>query len=519
MDKNYEDKLNALRLALNETDGKLLAAFDERMELSGEVAKLKAEAGKPVMDPVREAELLRRLSAASAHTEAARELYQTVLRLSRNSQRKPKELQGDSFALPGEKSLYGAKYGLLGASVGYSQSPELHKALGCGDYALWSVPEEELSAFFAENGFAGCNVTIPYKKTVIPYCAQLSPLARDCGAVNTLRREKDGSLTGFNTDAAGFLFSLKKLGFEPAGKKALILGSGGAAAMARTVLTKMGAETVTVSRRGPVRYENLKEHGDAKLLVNCTPVGMQPFEGECLVDLRELPQLSAVLDLVYRPLRTKLLMEAEQRKIPCLNGLQMLAAQAMAAHELWENGGDAEPEPDAAGAEKLAAMLEKRQRNVVLIGMPGCGKSTQARMLGGRLKRPVFDVDVALHYFLGMSPGEYIRRYGETAFREEESAVVRELGRKSGAVIATGGGAVLRPENREALRQNGFVIFLNRRTEELSTRDRPLSADKNRLKALYAERLPIYRAMADRELYVDKNRHETMEDICRILEE
>ncbi len=504
----YEEQLQELRTELNDCDRALLETLDRRRALSLKVAALKQAVGKPVLDPDREGELLCRLGRSTGRPEEVRELYQTVLRQSRGAQRaatEPERVDDGAFA-----------YGLLGESLVHSLSPELHSLLGfCGadDYRLVNRRPEELDRFFAESRFAGLNVTIPYKEKVLPYCRRLSPEAAAIGAVNTLRREADGSLSGFNTDLEGFRFSLRRLGFSPAGKLCLVLGSGGAGKMACWCLTQAGARAVCISRKGPVTYEMLDRYRDAALLVNATPVGMYPYGDECPVKLERFPALEAVLDLVYRPYRTKLVLAAESRQIPALGGLPMLAAQAMLSERIWQ--GQEPGEPDEGMVEEAVDKLLKAHQNLVLVGMPGSGKSTQARILAGLLKRPVFDTDDAFRYFYGCTPGVFIRTYGEPAFRQEESTVVRELARKEGIVLSTGGGAVLAPENRAALKQNGRIILLTRPLENLSTFGRPLSQGSGALERMERERLPIYRAAAELEIPVEGRKYETAELIIR----
>lgn len=384
--------------------------------------------------------------------------------------------------------------GLLGASLRHSYSHRLHALLGDPDYRLFEVAPEGLDEFLRRSDFDGLNVTIPYKKAVLPYCAALSPAARAIGAVNTLVPRADGTLCGDNTDFDGFSWLLRRNFTPQTGETALVLGSGGAAATVRAVLTAAGMQTVTVSRQGENNYVNLYRHADAVLLVNATPVGMYPKNGECLVDLARLPQLRCVLDLVYNPARTELLLEAERLGLPCEGGLPMLVEQARRAAELFQHR-----EIPRERANEILCKLSSEMSNLILIGMPGCGKTTVGRALAAALGRPFFDSDALVQQRLGCPCADYLRTAGEAAFRRAETAALAELGQKSGCVIATGGGCVTREENYPLLHQNGRLFRLHRALHLLPTQNRPLSAGVP-LPALFAQRDPLYRRFADADI-------------------
>lgn len=376
--------------------------------------------------------------------------------------------------------------GLLGQSLAHSHSPKIHALLGDYTYSLFEVAPERLADFLQSGAFDGLNITIPYKKAVIPFCAELSPQARRLGSVNTLLRREDGSLFGDNTDYDGFAWLLSLCGGVIAGEKAVILGSGGAAATVRGVLEDAGAQVVTVSRKGPVRYKDLSSHKDASVLINATPVGMYPNNAERPVSLRQFPKLRLVLDLIYNPLRTRLLQDAEDLGIPCQGGLAMLVAQAVRASELFT--GRKLPE----GCNNFVlCKLQKDLTNIILIGMPGCGKTTVGRLLAQRLGRPFFDADEELIRRVGCPIEDFFARFGEPAFRQEESEVLKELGKRSGCVIATGGGCVTRAENRDFLRQNGTLVWLKRPLSLLCADGRPISKLEG-VEALYRKRRALY---------------------------
>ena len=381
--------------------------------------------------------------------------------------------------------------GLLGEKLSHSYSPSIHAMLGDYEYRLYEKQAEELEEFLLHGDFRGLNVTIPYKKAVIPYCSELSETARAIGSVNTLVRRSDGTLYGDNTDAFGFRCMVERCGVSPAGKKALVLGSGGASLTVQAVLRSLGAEVVVISRSGEDNYENISRHADAAFLVNTTPLGMYPNNGISPVSLDALPALEAVLDVVYNPARTALLLEAEEKGIPAVGGLRMLVAQAKAASEQFQGQPVADSEID-----RIEAILSKQMRNIILVGMPGCGKSTLAKALGETLGREVYDADAEIERNAGMPIPEIFERFGEGEFRRLETEALRTLGKKSGAVIATGGGAVLREENYPLLHQNGIIVFVERDLEQLPTEGRPLSV-KNNLAAMYEQRLPRYRRFAD----------------------
>lgn len=381
--------------------------------------------------------------------------------------------------------------GLLGRKLGHSYSPQIHRELSCYEYKLYEKEPEELEAFLKSGTFDGLNVTIPYKKTVMAYLDEISPEAAAIGSVNTIVN-RGGKLTGYNTDAFGFSWLLQKSGVEAADKKALVFGSGGASVTVCHVLKSLGADPVVViSRTGENNYENLDRHLDAKLLINATPLGMYPNNGESPVDLTRFSALDGVLDVVYNPARTALMLQAEQLGIPHASGLSMLVAQAKKACEYFTGN----PVP-AAEIDRIERLLSRQMENIILIGMPGCGKSSVGKALAAALNRTFLDADEEIVRRAGCSIPEIFAAQAEAGFRRAESAVLADLGKQSGIVLATGGGCVTRPENYPSLHQNGCIVWLTRDLSLLPTDGRPMS-QANPPESLWERRKALYEQFSD----------------------
>ena len=381
--------------------------------------------------------------------------------------------------------------GLLGRKLAHSYSPQIHSLLGAYAYGLFEKEPEELEHFLKTGDFTGINVTIPYKKAVIPYLDELSPTAKKLGAVNTIVRRSDGTLYGHNTDHFGFQTMVTASGLTVSGKKTLVLGSGGASNTAVAVLEELGAGVVVISRSGENNYRNLENHADAALIVNTTPVGMYPQTGISPLELSVFPKLEGVLDVIYNPARTQLLLDAERRGLVAMNGLLMLVAQAKEAAECFTG--------TAISYEKIPEIhriLSKQMQNMVLIGMPGCGKSTIGQLLAAECGKTFVDTDAEIVKLAGISIPEIFAQDGEETFRELETKVLRQLGSQSGLVIATGGGCVTRDRNYPLLHQNGCIIWIRRKLDQLPTDGRPLS-QTGKLEQMFAARKPLYEAFAD----------------------
>lgn len=399
--------------------------------------------------------------------------------------------------------------GLLGEKLGHSYSPAIHGQLGDYSYEFFEKKPEELADFLTKGDFAGLNVTIPYKKAVLPYCAELTPQAEALGAVNTIIRRSDGSLLGHNTDYSGFKTMLQHSGLKVAGKKALVLGSGGASNTAVAVLKAAGAQVIVISRQGEDNYENLHLHADAAVIVNATPVGMYPDTDAIPVDIGQFSKLEGVLDLIYNPARTRLIQAAAKQGLVAENGLLMLVAQAKEASE-WFTG--------AAIADGKVTTIYKQMKqqieNIVLIGMPGSGKSTVGKLLAEQTGKAFADADELIPELVGKSIQQIFAEDGEEVFRQWETKALTALGKKTGMVIATGGGCVMRAENEAILRQNGRIFCLERQLESLDTQGRPLSQTSG-VAQLYRIRKPLYAQFAD---YTIDNNGAPEDTVAEILQ-
>lgn len=381
--------------------------------------------------------------------------------------------------------------GLLGKTLGHSYSPLIHSYLGQYEYRLFEKQPHELEDFLKRGEFEGLNVTMPYKKDVIPYLDALSPIAARLGAVNTIVR-REGKLIGHNTDYAGFLSMVHRSGLDPAAKKVLILGSGGASATAVAVMEDLDADVIVISRGGENNFNNLYTmHTDAAIIVNTTPVGMYPNTDVSPINIFEFPALEGVLDVIYNPTNTMLLQLAQESGVYGMSGLWMLVAQAREASEWFQNATISE--------ERLAEIyrtVKAQVENIVLIGMPGCGKTTVGKALADKLGRQFFDADAEIAKKANMSIPEIFAKEGEEGFRSREIKVLSELGKQSGLVIATGGGCVTFSINHSFLHQNGRIFWLKRDISQLPTDGRPLS-QKGNLEEMYRIRKPQYEKFAD----------------------
>lgn len=417
------------------------------------------------------------------------------------------------------------KYGLIGRTLVHSYSKEIHEALGRYQYQLFSLAEDEMSDFINARDFRGLNVTIPYKKDVIPLCDEVTDLARRIGAVNTLFwknasgagasesiSQEDKILVGHNTDYEGFLYAASRAGIDFEGKGVLILGTGGTSLMARRAAADQNAAKIYIASRHPetdppsgseiqdtgilstVSYDQLPEIADSiDVIVNTTPVGTFPNNMQQVIRLKDFPGCQAVIDVIYNPFKTALLLEAEKLGLKYTNGLPMLVAQATAAAGYFLGTPGAFQKEN----QRIIKSMKQRMGNIVLIGMPGTGKSLIGKFLAELTGKTLQDTDAKIEEEAKMTIPEIFEKEGEAGFRDRESAICKKLGKERNLIIATGGGAILRPENVDALRQNGTLVHITRSIDKLPTRGRPLSKNIETLKKMEAQRMPLYKAAAD----------------------
>lgn len=417
------------------------------------------------------------------------------------------------------------KYGLIGKTLVHSYSKEIHEALGRYQYQLFSLAEDEMPDFINARDFRGLNVTIPYKKDVIPLCDEVTDLARGIGAVNTLFwknasgtgssesiSQEDKILVGHNTDYEGFLYAASRAGIDFEGKGVLILGTGGTSLMARRAAADQNAAKIYIASRHPetdppsgseiqdagilstVSYDQLPEIADSiDVIVNTTPVGTFPNNMQQVIRLKDFPGCQAVIDVIYNPFKTALLLEAEKLGLKYTNGLPMLVAQATAAAGYFLGTPGAFQKEN----QRIIKSMKQQMGNIVLIGMPGTGKSLIGKFLAELTGKTLQDTDAKIEEEAKMTIPEIFEKEGEAGFRDREAAICKKLGKERNLIIATGGGAILRPENVDALRQNGTLVHITRSIDKLPTRGRPLSKNIETLKKMEAQRMPLYKAAAD----------------------
>lgn len=482
--------LKECRAEIDRIDRELIRLLEERMDTVHDVIRYKERKGIPILDSSREDEKIRELACLCREDTLPyiRQILQDIMAASRTYQQDHR-----------------LRFGLLGKTLGHSHSPEVHRMLGGYEYGLFEREEDQLEEFLRSGTFEGINVTIPYKRAVMPYCDSLSDRAKACRSVNTIVA-RGGKLYGDNTDYAGFLYVLQESGV-PIGGKALVLGSGGVSGTVAACLRDMGADPVVIiSRSGEDNYENLDRHSDARIIANATPVGMYPNAGVSPVELSRFPDLAAVYDVIYNPLRTQIMLDAERLGIPAFGGLPMLVAQAAEGCGLFTDQ-QIPRERTAAVIRQLESSLE----NIVLIGMPGCGKTTVGRILSEKTGRRFIDLDEAILNFDGRRPEQIIVEDGRDVFRGIETRLLRSIVRDEGTgfILAAGGGIVEREENRDLLRENGRVIYVKRSLEDLPSDGRPVS-QADGVAAIYERRRKKYEGWSD--LQVDNTTPEEAAD-------
>jgi len=388
------------------------------------------------------------------------------------------------------------KFAIIGKSLPHTLSPKIHNEFFHIDYTKIELNENQLSDFFASKKFDGFNVTIPYKETVIPFLDEVSSEALNIGAVNTVVN-KNGKFFGYNTDIFGLEYGLKSLNVDLLNKTVLVLGSGGTSKTACYLLKKFTDKVFVVSRTGKVNYQNCYDI-DADIVINTTPIGMFPNDNESPVELTKFKNLKAVYDVVYNPLNTKLVLDAIKLSIPAKNGLGMLVAQAVKAKDLF-----LDKKTDESEIDKVLVSLQKELKNILFVGMPSSGKSTIAKILAKKLDREFVDTDLLIEKTENISIPKIFETKGEDYFRNIETKVLKGIVSNFSKVIATGGGIILKEENRELIKKNSFVVYLKRDIDKLSTKNRPLSKDKETLIKMQEVRKPFYEELAD--IIIDNN--------------
>lgn len=404
------------------------------------------------------------------------------------------------------------EYGCIGEVLKHSFSKEIHNLIGDYPYQLKEIAKEHFEEFFKQKKFKGINVTIPYKEKVIPFLDYVDHSAKIVGAVNTIVNQ-NGKLYGYNTDFYGLIKLIENANVDINNKKVAILGSGGTSKTALAVAKELGAKDILIVSRsklnGQISYEQLKtEHADVEVIINTTPCGMYPNNNECPIDVMQFNSLDGVIDVVYNPLSTNLVLNARAKGIKAQGGLYMLIAQAVKAYEIFFN--------TTCSTDKIKEIYNKilnKKQNVVLIGMPTCGKTTIGKLLSEKLGKTFIDTDQEIEK-KGDKIADIFAKFGEQKFREVESQTIKKISQNTGCVIATGGGAVLKMENVKALKQNGFIVFLDRSLNQLLTStDRPLSRTKDDVNKLYNQRYPIYASVCD----VKVNADDTIEGVCNAV--
>ena len=392
---------------------------------------------------------------------------------------------------------------LIAKKLSHSFSKPIHNELSDYSYEYKELTEEEVVPFLEKKEFDGMNVTIPYKETVMPCLDYISPEAQKIGSVNTIVK-KDGKLYGYNTDYYGFCYEIKEAGADLKDRDVVILGTGGTAKTAYCVACDMGAKSVCMVTSAQLRAGDVEKYHDAQIVINATPVGMYPNTLVAPVNIADFTKCEAVLDVIYNPSKTQLIMDAQRLGIKTANGLGMLVAQAKKACELFENR-----DVDESEIARIRSIIENKTKNIILVGMPGCGKSTVGRELAKRLGREFIDNDEEISK-RGKTPAQLIKEDGEEKMREVESEVLAEFCKKSSLVIATGGGAVTKERNFDIITQNATVVFIERPLKHLSTRGRPLSQGGiETLEKMYGVRYPLYKKIADFSVTSQKTWQET----------
>lgn len=489
------------REILDKIDNEIIKLLEERMKIIKDIGLYKLNNNLNTEDKNREREIIKNLENKidGEFKNIVDPIYSSIFKESKKLSAKIKD---ENFT-----------YGLIGESLSHSKSKEIHELLGYYPYNLRDIKTNELDEFFKLRKFKGINVTIPYKEVSMSYLDEIDELAKEIGAVNTIVN-RDGRLIGYNTDYLGFDYSLKFYGIDLKDKKVLILGSGGASKMLQRLVMDKGAKKfVVISRSTENNYETIEKFADFEVIINATPLGMYPNNMESKVDLAKFNKLDFVIDLIYNPLKTKLILDAEKLNIKTMSGLMMLVAQAFFACQLFLN-----KKLDESIIIKIYKKLKFNMENILLIGMPSCGKTSMGKMLAEKLKRDFYDTDKLIEEEEGKTIPEIFEEKDEDYFRNLESKILKDLSKRNGLVIATGGGTPLREENRYYIQQNSLVIYLDRNLENLEASGRPLSKNLDNLKKLYKERKEIYEDLAHIKVDVIEDKIKNLDLILKEVE-
>lgn len=480
-------ELEEIRKEIDKLDGKIKTLFLERLSLCEKVAKIKGQSGTPIFDGKRENKIVENLTKnlTTREKEYIKKLYATIFDISKDCQSK---VLSENVAEKQQK-----KYCLVGEKLSHSYSKEIHTLRGF-DYDIKELSQSELKDFIYSSAYSGFNVTMPYKKAVISFCDELSNDAREIKSINTIKKD-NGKIFGYNTDILGIEYTMHRLHESFCGKNVLVCGSGGAGQTALYCAKKNSAKSVNiVSRSGEINYENCYEYKDTEIIINATLVGMYPNIYDSPINLERFDNIKAVIDFVYNPLNTRLILQAKSLGIPCASGLYMLCEQALCAEDIWQNKKHTTEE-----TREIVFAILKAKCNIVLCGMPSAGKTTIGRQVAKELKREFIDIDNEIEKLTGRTTANIIEEKGESYFREIESGIIKNVAKKNGTVIALGGGSVIEEENVIVLRQNGIIVWLKRDLKLLNIENRPLSSQKG-VEQLYRERKKLYCRAADSEI-------------------
>lgn len=491
--------LDELRDELDQIDSDIIELFEKRMVIARRIGGYKKLKDLPIRDRERENAILKRLeSKVSEEVKFGVEpLYEKIFQLSKEYQM---EVMNNSSYNPENY------YGLIGEKLSHSKSAKIHKLIGGYDYEMYPMDSYELENFLRIREFSSMNVTIPYKVEAIKYIDEMSSLAKEIGSINTIVNKK-GKLFGYNTDYYGFKYMCDKAGISLRDKNVLIFGTGGASKTIETLVRDEKAKSIVlISRRGENNYNNLEKFKNYDVIINTTPVGMYPNNLECKIDLGIFENCQAVIDIIYNPLKTKLILNAERRGIKTATGLDMLVSQAYYASQLF-----LDKDLPIESVESTIKKIKQEMLNIVLVGMPGSGKSTIGKMLAKKLNKKLVDLDQLIEETTGMSISDIFKEKGEGEFRNIESELIKNVGKENGLIIATGGGTPIYQENSNALSQNSYIIFLDRDVNKLERKGRPLSKDIQSLEMLYKDRYNIYKSIASKEIKVLEDMDKTLE--------